>query len=126
MADPKPRGDDRRFVRRALIVLGLGALFFIAWQLRYVLVLLFGAVVIATIFRAVAYPFTKYLRLPEVVAVLIAAALVVGVFVGAGWLFGAQIAAQTDVLAESIPGALDRLDQWLGGVHLSEQLRAWA
>lgn len=122
----KEGNEDGLFVRRALIVVGLGAGAFVAWQLRYILVLLFGAVVIATIFRAVAYPFTKYLRLPEVAAVLVAAALVVGVFAGAGWLFGAQIAAQTDILAESIPGALDRLDQWLGGVNLAEQLRAWA
>lgn len=124
----KPDGqkEDDDFVRRALIVVGLAAIAFIVWQLRYVLVLLFGAVVIATIFRAVASPFTKYLRLPEVAAVLLAAILVIGLFVGAGWLFGSQISAQADLLADSIPSALDRLDQWLGGVHLADQLRTWA
>ena len=46
--------DERRFVRRVLIVLGLTSLVFIAWQLRTLLLMLFGAVVVATIFRAFA------------------------------------------------------------------------
>ena len=47
---------DGRFTRRVLIVLGLVALAFAAWQLRSVLLMLFGAVVVATIVRAIADP----------------------------------------------------------------------
>ena len=58
------------FVRRALIVIALAALALLLWQLRTVLVLLFGAVVVATIVRAIAEPFSKHLRLPDGIAVL--------------------------------------------------------
>ena len=48
--------SERRFVRRALIVIVLAALAVLAWQLRTVVVLLFGAVVMATVVRALADP----------------------------------------------------------------------
>ena len=58
MTDKPDRNTDRpkspMFVRRVLIVLGLVALFFLAWQLRTLLLMFFGAMVIASIFRAVA------------------------------------------------------------------------
>src|SRR5690242_6472541 len=87
--------SNGRFVRRALIVIGLAALALIAWQLRTVLLLLFGAVVVATIVRAIARPFTHYLRIPERIAVLLAVLLLVGLLAGVSWLLGRQIAAQT-------------------------------
>jgi hypothetical protein len=46
------------FVRRALIVIALAALALLLWELRTVLVLLFGAVVIGTVIRAIAEPFS--------------------------------------------------------------------
>ena len=70
------------FVRRALIAIALAAVAVLAWQLRTVLVLLFGAVVLATVVRALADPLSKHLRLPERVAVLIAVLLIVGVIAG--------------------------------------------
>jgi hypothetical protein len=47
-----------------LIAIGLAALAVLAWQLRTVVVLLFGAVVMATVVRALADPLSKHLRLP--------------------------------------------------------------
>ena len=100
---------DGPFVRRALIVIGLAALALIAWQLRTVILLLFGAVVVATIVRAIARPFTTYLRIPERVAVLVAVLLLVGLLGGVGWLLGRQITAQTSALAATLPSALQRI-----------------
>lgn len=119
------QSDGDPFVRRAGILFALGAFVFLLWQLRYVLVLLFGAVVVATIFRALAAPMSRYLKLPHVVSVLIAAVLVVGLFVAVGWMFGAQIGGQADLLAHAIPRALDRIDSWFGGARLGEGLRSW-
>ena len=51
MAEAKSTMTDRLFVRRVLIVLGLAAVFFLLWQLRMLLLMLFGAIVVATIFR---------------------------------------------------------------------------
>ena len=116
---------ERIFVRRALIAIGLAALAILVWQLRTVIVLLFGAVVMATVVRALADPLSRHLRLPERVAVLIAVLLIVGVIAGVAWLLGQQIAAQMDVLTTTLPAALGRVDQWLAGFGLDHPLKTW-
>jgi predicted PurR-regulated permease PerM len=113
------------FVRRALIVIGLAALALLLWQLRSVLVLLFGAVVVATIVRAIAEPFSKHLRLPDGIAVLVSVLVLAGVLLGIGWLLGQQIAAQFDALAATLPRALDQVDQWLASFGLSHPFATW-
>ena len=81
---------DGAFVRKALIVIALGGVALLLWQLRTVVLLLFGAVVVATVVRAIADPLSKHLRLPEGVAVLIAVLLIVGDFPHAhSWYDGA-------------------------------------
>jgi predicted PurR-regulated permease PerM len=125
VANPKPSTDQPTFVRRALIVIALAALALLLWQLREVLVLLFGAVVVGTIIRAIAEPLSKHLRLPDGVAVLTSVLLLVGVIVGIGWLMGRQIAEQTDALAQTLPRALAQVDQWLGSFGLSHPFQTW-
>jgi predicted PurR-regulated permease PerM len=122
---PEPASPDRLFVGRALIVIGLVALALLAWQLRVVLVLLFGAVVMATVFRAIAEPLSKHLHLPNTLALLVSVLLIVGVIGGAGWLMGQQIAAQTSALAETLPTALTRVDSWLASFGLAHPLQTW-
>jgi predicted PurR-regulated permease PerM len=120
--EPKP---ERAFVRRALIVIGLAALALLAWQLRSVIVLLFGAVVIATIFRSIADPLCRHLHIPDRVAMLTAVFLVFGLLGLVGWLISQQVAAQTDALAETLPTAFERIDQWLSGFGLSHPFQTW-
>jgi predicted PurR-regulated permease PerM len=117
--------NEPTFVRRALIVIALAALALLLWQLRTVLVLLFGAVVMGTIIRAISEPCSKHLRLPDGVAVLASVLLIVGVLVGVGWLLGQQITAQTDALADALPRALAQVDQWLGGFGLAHPFQTW-
>jgi predicted PurR-regulated permease PerM len=125
VASRKQPDADAKFVRRALMVIALAALALLLWQLRSVLVLLFGAVVMGTIFRAIADPLSKHLRLPDPVAMLTSVLLIVAIFVGVGWLLGQQIAAQTDALTQTLPRALGRVDQWLGSFGLSHPFQAW-
>lgn len=125
MANDSKPDSDRQFVRRALIVIALAAFALLLWQLRSVIVLLFGAVVMGTVVRAIADPISKHLRMPNVVSMLIAVLLIVGVLIGVGWLMGQQIAAQTDALAQTLPKALDRIDQWLAGFGLAHPLQTW-
>lgn len=125
MAKNEPPKGEPEFVRRALIVIGLAALAFVAWQLRYVLVLLFGAVVIATIIRAIAEPITKHLRVPAGPAMLIAVLLIVAVFSGVAWLLGTQIAAQTESIAAMLPTGLKTIDNWLAGFGLAHPIESW-
>jgi len=119
------RPPDSEFIRRALIVIGLAAVAVLLWQLRTVIVLLFGAVVMATIVRALADPLSKHLRLPDRIAVLIGVLLIVGVIAGVAWLLGQQIAAQMNALTTTLPAALDRVDQWLASFGLDHPLKIW-
>jgi predicted PurR-regulated permease PerM len=67
-AKQPPAPNDRPFVRCVLIVLGLASLVFLLWQLRTLLLMLFGAVVIASIFRTVGDWVCRHTRLPGGVA----------------------------------------------------------
>ena len=117
--------DDGPFIRRVLIVIALGALAVVAWMLRSVLLMLFGAVVVATIVRALAEPICRWTRLPNGVAVALAALLIFGLIGGVGWMLGTQISAQIVVLAKTLPEALDKLEAWVAGLGLLDQLRNW-
>lgn len=125
MRQRKDSSSDSRFIRRALIVIALTALALLLWQLRTMLVLLFGAVVMATVVRALADPLSRRLRVPEGISVLVSVLLIVGVLVGVGWLLGQQIAAQTQALTQTLPAAVDRVDQWLSGFGLAHPLATW-
>ena len=125
MPRQKPSDADADFVRRALIVIALAALALLLWQLRIVLVLLFGAVVMGTVIRAISEPFSKYLRLPDGVAVLVSVLLIVAIFGAIGWLLGQQLAAQLDALADALPRALAQVDDWLGNYGLAHPFQTW-
>ena len=114
----EPESDDARFVRRALIVIALSAAALLLWQLRFVVVLLFGAVLIATIFRAIADPLQRHLRLPERFAVMLSVLLVVGVIAAVAWAVGSQVAAQSQALADTLPRAAQIIDGRLAAMGL--------
>src|SRR5690348_5929816 len=90
-----PDTDESRYVRRVLIVIAIAAAVLLLWQLRQVVVLLFGAVMVATIFRAISDMLEKHLRLPERIAVLLAVLLIVGIIAGVVWSIGSEVSAQS-------------------------------
>lgn len=108
------RSSEALFVRRVLIVIALGGGALILWQLRYVVVLLFGAVVVATVIRAIADPVAKHLRLPEGISVALSILVIAAVIGGTIWLVDAQISAQTQHIAAALPTAIAKVDAWLG------------
>jgi predicted PurR-regulated permease PerM len=78
------------------------------------LALLFGAVMIATIFRAISDVLEKYLHFPERLAVLASVLLIVGVIAGVAWSIGSQVSAQYQQLADTLPRAAQMIDARLG------------
>jgi predicted PurR-regulated permease PerM len=115
MNAPSSPMSDSVFVRRTLIVVAILALFALAWLLREVLLMVFGAVVVATLFRALSGVYQR-LRVPEGLAVGLAVLTVVIVIGGAAALFGAQLAAQAGDLSSSIPKAWATVKQQLEGL----------
>lgn len=126
MSAGKNEGSDTaQFVRRIVIVLSIAALFFLAWQLRSVLIMLFGSVVIATIFRAIADPVQRLTRIPKTGAVAIAILLVVLVLVTIGWTFGAQLSRQWLILTEALPAAWNSFVDRLSELGMPEHMLDW-
>lgn len=124
MAKSGEGSSDRQFIRRVLIVLALGALFYLAWQLRSVLLMLFGAVVVATVFRALADQLRIWLKLPDAVAVGLSVLTILGVAGSLVWLFSSHFASQFEVLRDNLPRAWRSFEVRVGELGFGEQLRS--
>lgn len=124
MADRKTpeASTDRLFVRRVLIVLGLATLFFLMWQLRILLLMLFGAVVVASVFRAVADAICRTTRLPNAVSTGLSIILVLGSIAALIAIFGANIGQQLQTLRETLPDAWRAFEERIGNFGLGNQL----
>jgi len=116
-----PDLNDSQFIRRVLIVIGLVVLTYLAWSLRSVLLMVFGAVVVATLFQSLAAQFQR-LRVPPGVALALSVITVFAIVAGAAAMFGAQLVSQAETISQSLPKAWASLQQRLAGVGLSQQL----
>jgi predicted PurR-regulated permease PerM len=104
-----------------VIAIGVVALTLLAWTLRDLFLLFFGAVLVSIIFDVVARPLRDRFGVPAPLALVSAVLAVAGLVAATIWLFGAEIIRQSDALGEMVPAAwqatLSRLDGWgLGGV----------
>ena len=118
----KKNGSEHIFVRRVLIVLGLATIFFLVWQLRILLLMLFGAIVVASIFRAIADLLCKYARLSNAVATGLSILLILGSIAALIALFGQQVGQQVQGLRETLPDAWRDLEARIGDMGLSDQM----
>ena len=118
-------GDTALFLRRVLIVLALASLAFLLWHLRSLVLMLFGAIVIATLFRALADPIRRWTKLPEGVSVALAILFVAAIVGAVGFLFGSQISAQFRTLTETLPRAWEAFEERFGVFAPSGDLRTW-
>ena len=106
---PSKPNSDWRFVRRVLVVFALAALMAAIWALLDVLLLLFGAILIALILHAIAEPLQKILSLGRRPAMVLGGGLVVALLGGAALLLGPGLAAEMNNLLMSLPDATNRL-----------------
>ena len=119
---PKLTSDEGVFVRRVLIVLTLAALFFLIWELRMLLLMLFGAVVIASIFRAVADNISRFTGVGSGIATALSILLVLGLVAAMVAMFGTHVGRQVATLRETLPEAWRDLEARVGDFGLGDQL----
>ena len=101
-------GSDVAFLRKVLIVAAIVALAAALYKLSDILLLVFGAVLVAVVLRAIAWPIHRSVHIGERLA-LAAAILGVALLLGVtGYLFGSRISAQLTTVIESLPAAVDR------------------
>ena len=117
---------DRVFIRKVLIVLSLTTLFILAWQLRTLILMIFGAIVVATIFRAFADRIAKATRCSESIAIAISIVLILALVIGLIALFGSHVAQQVETLRETLPAAWKTIEMRLGDLGLGEQIKRFA
>jgi predicted PurR-regulated permease PerM len=120
-----PKSDEAGFVRRVLIIVAIVAAVLLLWQLRQVVVLLFGAVMVATIFRAISDLLEKHLHLPERLAVLLSVLLIVGIIGGVVWSVGSQVSEQGQNLVDTLPHAAQMIDDRLAAMGLGHPVDQW-
>lgn len=102
--------DDGAFVRRVLIVALIAAVLAVLWLLSHVILLFFGAVLVATTLNAVGQPLQRA-GVGHTPAIVIAMVLVAVLIAAAVIFFGADIAEQTRNLATRLSEAAGRVGE---------------
>lgn len=109
-AEPTPIVPDQplntRFVQRVLFCLLAVAGAFLAFKLLALWLLIFGAILIATVLRALAEPLIKYARFPPAVAVLTVFVAVVAFISVTFYLFGRELVDQAAIVSAQMPAAV--------------------
>lgn len=100
------------YIRPMVLILFLGVLVLLAFRLSDLLLMLFGAVIVAVALRALAHPLERYLRVPPALAVGVAIALAVVVIALVSWLVGDRLMTQVDDLSRKLPAALSVITSW--------------
>lgn len=117
---------DGPFVRKVLIVFALAALAALAFALRDLALLVFAAIVVAVVLRAVGDLIRRVLPVGAGLSVTLAALAILALLVLVIWLFGATLAAQTSELIGRLPDAWAQVKSLLAdtdwGVKLMNEM----
>lgn len=107
-APATPSSAELQFVRKAFIVIALAGLVATVWALADIVLLLFGAVLVAVLLRAIADPLARYVRLPEGLALTVAGLMILLVIAAGVLMLGPELSRQMRALFASLPGAFAR------------------
>lgn len=118
MAESPPRAVQARRMRSisaAMVVAGIFAISAVAllWYLFDVLLLIFGAILLAVVLRAPTDWLATRARLSPPWALAMVLVLITATLVAAGWLLGAAVREQWQAITEQAPEMLERLEERL-------------
>ena len=119
-----PVGRHRFFVERLLIVVGFTAAVLMLWWLRDLLIIVFGALVMAVVLQAIAEPISRYVGLGRGTALLAAISVLILTASFLGFFFGNQIGVQFADVARSVPEGWHDLRRLLEQHKLGRELVA--
>src|SRR5262249_7974681 len=83
-----------KFFKRTLIVVAVAVVPVLIWYLFDVILVAFGAIILAMLMRLGAQPFIRWASIPEPFALVLSGVLIFSVVGGAGYLFGSGIVNQ--------------------------------
>jgi predicted PurR-regulated permease PerM len=103
--------SEAQFIRRVFIVVGIHVLVAALYLLSDLLLLVFGAVLVAVTLRAIATPIARETSLGQRFSLLAAGLGVVALLAGIAYWFGGQISDQLVALFDKLPAAADAASQ---------------
>jgi predicted PurR-regulated permease PerM len=106
------------FFKRALIVVAAAVTPVLIWYLFGVVLMAFGAIILAMLLRLVAQPLEHRLALPEWAALIISGLFILGVIGGTGYLFGSQISGEFQDVVRRTSSASDFIEHTMRGTVL--------
>jgi predicted PurR-regulated permease PerM len=99
--------------RYILIAIALLAIAAILWTISDVLVIGFGAIVLAAVLRAIVLPIVRVTHWSERLTLVLVVVLLLVIFGLLFWLFGRQAAHQFTQMREQLPAAIDKARDWI-------------
>lgn len=109
-------------LKSLLAAAGIAVLLVASAQLIHLLVLVFGAMVIAVLIRALADPIKRHSSLGDGWSVALSVLVIITVLALVGWLFGSQVRSQFSTLSEMLPRAWNDVQQRIASLPGGEQL----
>jgi len=122
-ADPGQGAGLWAAAKLLVLVAATAAGVVLVWYLAQVLLLFFGAVLVAILLRSIANPVGRHTPIPDRVAVALAALLILVLVAGFVVLLGTQIRAQGAALLERLPDLVQAVENQLGADPLREWLQ---
>lgn len=113
---------DRDFIRRVLIVLALAALAYLVWQLSEVLLLVFGAVVVAVVLRSCADLIARRTPIPRRWSLMVAGLAILLLFAGISVVLGTRLRAQLAQLLALLPPAIEYVFGEFGVTSVTQEI----
>lgn len=125
--NPEPRQEpqgfaDGDFIRRVLIFFALAALAYLFWQLTDVLLLVFGAVLVAVVLRSCADLIARRTPVSKRWSLIVAGTIILLVFAGFTYLLGTQLRTQLFQLFRLLPPALEYVLGELGVTSVAQEI----
>jgi predicted PurR-regulated permease PerM len=120
------RDGTDNIATKTLIVISIVGLCWLVIELNRFLMLVFAAIVIAAVFDAIAGWLCRMTGMRRSIGLAISVVGMIGLFVGAFTLFGAQIGQEFDTIKDSLPNAMQGIESFLNRFGLGEQVKELA
>jgi predicted PurR-regulated permease PerM len=111
---------DADFAKRIFIVVAIAALAAAAWLLRDVIILAFGAVIVALLLRLGAEPFLLWL--PRHAAVALSGIIIAAVLAGAGYLLATHVGGQLKDVVQNVDDVAKGITASIQGSDIGKRL----
>jgi len=111
---------DTDFIRRVFIAVAIAALAAAAWLLRDVIILAFGAVIVAMLLRLGAEPFLRWM--PKYAAMALSGLLIAAALAGIGYLLARHVGGQLQDLVQKTDDAFNAITARLQTSEFTKRL----